>query len=55
MYQTSDVTNAVTPTIWFHSFFTHTPVYQSQRDYPSKPESLFLLDSASISVLKNDE
>ena len=45
--------NAVTPTSWFYSLYTHALSNQSQRDYPSKLEISFLLDSgASISVLK---
>ena len=46
------MTNALTPTSWFYSLYVHTSVNQIQRDYPSRLEISFLLDSgASISVL----
>ena len=52
MYHPTEMANAVTPTSWFYSLFTHTPSNQIQRDYPSRLEIFFLLDSgASISVL----
>ena len=52
MYHPTELTNAVTPTSWFSSLYTHTPSNQIQRDYPSRLEISFLLDSgASISVL----
>ena len=44
--------NAVTPTSWFYFLYMHTPSNQTQRDYPSRLENSFLLDSrASNSVL----
>ena len=46
------MTKALTPTSWFYSLYVHTSVNQIQRDYPSRLEISFLLDSgASISVL----
>ena len=46
------MTNAVTPTTWFYSLYTHTPSKQMKRDFPSRLEISILLDSgASISVL----
>ena len=52
MYHPTEMANAVTPTSWFHSFYTHTPSNQIQRDYPSRLEISFLLEiGASISVL----
>ena len=52
MYHPTEMANAVTPTSWFYSLYTHTPSNQNQRDYPSRLEISFLLDSgASISVL----
>ena len=51
MYHPTELENAVTPTNWFYSLYTHTPLNQSKRDYPSRLEVSFLLDSgASISV-----
>ena len=52
MYHPTEKANAVTPTSWFYSLYTHTPSNQIQQDYPSRSEISFLLDSgASISVL----
>ena len=52
MYHPTERANAVTPTSWFYSLYTHTPSNQVQQDYPSRLEISFLLDSgASISVL----
>ena len=46
--------NALTPTSWFYSLYTHTSSNQNHRDYPSRLEISFLLDSgASISVLNH--
>ena len=52
MHHPTEMANAVTPTSWFYSLYTHTPSKQIQRDYLSRLEISFLLDSgASISVL----
>ena len=52
-YHPTEMVNAVTPTSWFYSLYTHTPSNKTQRDFPSKLELSFFLDSgASISVLK---
>ena len=52
MYHPTEMANALTPTSWFYSLYTHAPPNQNQRDYPSRLEISFLLDSgASISVL----
>ena len=52
MYHPTEMANAVTPTSWFHSLYTHTPSNQIQRDYPSRLEISILSDSgASKSVL----
>ena len=52
MYHSTEMANALTPTNWVYSLYTHAPPNQNQRDYPSRLEILFLLDSgASISVL----
>ena len=52
MYHPTELANAVTPTSWFYSLYTHTPPNQIQQHYPSRLEISFLLDSgASISVL----
>ena len=52
MYHPTEMANAVTPTSWFYSLYTQTPLNQSQRDFPSKLDISFLLGSgASISVL----
>ena len=54
MYHPIEMANAVTPTKWFYTLFTHTPSNQIQRDYPSQIKISFLLDSgASISVLNH--
>ena len=37
--------NAVTPTSWFHSLYTYTPLNQTQRDFPSRLKISFLLDT----------
>ena len=52
MYHPTGMANAVTPTSWFYSLHIHTPSNQNQRDYPSRLDISFFLDSdASISVL----
>ena len=52
MYHPFEMGNAVTPTSWFYSLYTHTPSNQNQRDSLYRLEIFFLLDSdASISVL----
>ena len=52
MYHPTEMANALTPTSWFYSLYTHAPSNQNQRDYRSRLEISFLLDSgASISVL----
>ena len=52
MYHPTEMANAVTSTSWFYSLYTHTPPNQIQRDYPSRLEISFFLNSrASISVL----
>ena len=44
--------NPLTPTSSFYSLYTHVSPNQNQRDYPSRLEISFLLDSgASISLL----
>ena len=54
MYHPTEMANALTPTSWFYSLYTHTPSNQDHRDYPSRLEISFLLDSgASISVLNH--
>ena len=55
MYNPSETVNAVTPTSWFYLYtlYTHSQLNQTQRDFPTKLEVTFRLDSgASISVLK---
>ena len=48
----TEMANALTPTSWFYYLYIHTPSNRNQRDYPSRLEIAFLLDSsASISVL----
>ena len=43
--------NALSPTRWFYSLFSHAPERQSKNEYPSRLEISFLLDSgASFSV-----
>ena len=52
MYHPTEMANAVTPTSWFYSTYTHTSSNQIQRDYPLGLDPPFLLDSgASIFVL----
>ena len=52
MYHPHEMANALTPTSWLYSLYTHAPPNQNQRDYPSRLEISFHLDSgASISVL----
>ena len=52
MYHLREMANALTPTSWFYSLYTHASPNQNQRDHPSRLEISFLLDSgASISVL----
>ena len=52
MYHPTEMANASTPTSWFYSLYTHVSPNQTQRDYPSRLQIPFLLDSgASISVL----
>ena len=52
MYHPTETPNAVTPTRWFYSLYTHTPSSRIQRDYPSRIKISFPLDSgASMSVL----
>ena len=54
MYHPTQMANALTPTSWFYSFYTHTSANQNHRDYTSRLEISFLLDSgASISVLNH--
>ena len=52
MYPPNELANAVTPTRWLYSLYTHTPSNPIQRDDPSKTKISFRLDSgASLSVL----
>ena len=52
MYHPTERANALTPTSWFCSLYTHASPNQNQRDYPSTLEiSLFLDSGASISIL----
>ena len=52
MYLPTEMASAVTPTSWFYSLYIQPPSNQNHGDYPSRLETLFLLDSgASISVL----
>ena len=52
MYHPTEMANALTPTSLFYTSYTHSSPNQHQRDYPSRLEISFLLDSgASISVL----
>ena len=52
MYHPTEMANALTPTSWFYTLYTHSSPNQNQRDYPSRLEISFLLDSgAPISVL----
>ena len=41
MYHPTEMTNAVTPTSWFYSLYTHTSSDQIQRNYPSRLEISF--------------
>ena len=51
MYHPTEMANALTHTSWFYSLYTHASPNQTQRDYLSRLEISFLLDSgASISV-----
>ena len=52
MYHPTEMANDVTRTSWFYSLYTYAPSNQIERDYPSRLEISFNLDSgASISVL----
>ena len=52
MYHQAEMANALTPTNWLYSLYTHASPKQNQREYPSRLEIPFLLDSgASTSVL----
>ena len=42
MYHPTDMAKALTPTSWFYSLYTHASSSQTQRDYPSRLEILFL-------------
>ena len=54
MYLPTVMVNAVTPTSWFFSLYTHSPLNQTQRDFPSRLKISFLSDSgAYVSVLKS--
>ena len=54
MYHPTEMANTLTPASWFYSLYTHASPNQNQRDYPSRLEISFLLDSrASISVLNH--
>ena len=51
MYHPTEMANASTPTSWFYSLYTHASPKQNQRDYPSRLDFFFFLDSgASIFV-----
>ena len=51
MYHPTEMANAVTPTSWFYSLYTHTPSNQTEPDFPSRIKSSFFLESgASIAV-----
>ena len=53
MYHPTAMSNAVTPTSWFHTLYVHTPSDITQIDNPSRLEIAFLLDSgASIFHLR---
>ena len=53
MYHPTEMANALTPSSLFYSLYTPVSPNQNQRDYPSRLEISFLLDSgASNSVLK---
>ena len=52
MYHPTEMANSLPPTSWFYSLYTHASKNQNHRDYPSRLEISFLLDSgASFSVL----
>ena len=52
MYHPTEMANALTLAIWFHSLYLYTPERYNDNDHPSRLEVSFLLDSgASISVL----
>ena len=52
MYHPTEMANALTPTSWFYSLYTHTSERYNGNDHPSSLEISLLLDSgASISVL----
>ena len=54
MYHPTEMANALTPTSWFYSLYTHTSSNQNHRVYHSRLEISFLLDSgALISVLNH--
>ena len=54
MYHPTEMANAITPTSWFSSLYTHASPNQNQRGYPSRLEISSLLDrGASISVLNH--
>ena len=54
MYPPTEMANAAAPTSWFCFLYIQTSSNQSQRDYPSRLENTFLMDSAaSTSVLKH--
>ena len=54
MYHPTEMANALTPSSWFYSIYTLATSNQNQRDYPSRLEFFFHLDSgASISVLNH--
>ena len=54
MYHPTEMANALNPTSWFYSSYTLASPNQNKRDYPSRLEISFLLDSgASISVLNH--
>ena len=44
MCHRTGIANALTTTSWFYSLYSNTPNNQNQRDFPSVPEILFLLD-----------
>ena len=50
MYHPTEMANALTPTSWFYSLYTHTSSNQNHRDYPSRLEISFLLDSGASIV-----
>ena len=44
---------AVTHARWFYTLYTHTPSNHTQRDFPSRLECSFLLDSGSSKSVLN--